>query len=131
MATVVLTCERESLTNSLRVHERCCHLRYSCDLLSRVHQSSLCAPDVSPALPYPISSEHQSSLRLKCCFVITPLPRLSMYLFHVREVCTPSICIPGKPTARPIPSHAVPQYSTTTRPHTATSHVSSRMCCKV
>ena len=60
----------------------------------------LFAPDVSSALPYPISSEHQSLLRLKCCFVInsTPralLPRSSTYLFiHVREVCTLLICIP-------------------------------------
>ena len=59
------------------------------------------APDASSALPYPISSEYQSSLRLKCCFVISstpraPLPRLSVYLFfHVREVCTLLICIPG------------------------------------
>ena len=89
-------------------------------------------PDVSSALPYPISPEHQSSLRLKCCFVISltpraPLPRLSIYLFiHVLEVCTLDLC-PWIPTVRPTPIHAVPQYSTTTRPQTTTSHVNSRM----
>ena len=104
-----------------------------CDLLSRFHQSSsLFAPDVSSALPYPISPEHQSPLRLKCCFVISstpraPLPRLSICLFmHVLEVCTLDL-YPWIPSARPIPSHAVPQYSTTPRPHTTTSHVNSRM----
>ena len=44
---LVLTGERRSLTNGSRVHERCCHLRYSCDLLSRVHQSSLCLHQTS------------------------------------------------------------------------------------
>ena len=38
---------------------------------------------------------------------------------------------PRIPTARPIPSHAVPQYSTSTRPHTTTSHVNSRMLSSV
>ena len=44
-----------------------------------------------PALPHPISSEHQSSLRLKCCFIISTLRYhvWEIYLFvHVREVCT-------------------------------------------
>ena len=64
------------------------------------------------ALTYPISPEHQSPLRLKCCFVISstpraPLPRLSIHLFiHVLEVCTLDL-YPWIPTARPIPIHAV------------------------
>ena len=38
---------------------------------------------------------------------------------------------PWIPIARPTPSHAVPQQSTTTRLHTTTSHVNSRMLSSV
>ena len=84
-----------------RVHERCCCLRCTCDLLSSgPSELSLFAPDVSSALPYQISSDHQPSLILKCCFVISstpraPPPRLCIsLLIHVREVCTRLICVP-------------------------------------
>ena len=80
-----------------------------------------------PALPHPISSEHQSSLRLKCCLIISsspraPLPRLRNVPLCSRSWGLYSIDLyPWIPIARPIPSHAVPQQSTTTR------HVNRRM----
>ena len=56
-----------------------------------------------------------SSLPRASCTKPAWSARLNICLFiHVREVCTRLICIPGK-------------YSTTTRLHTTTNHVNSRM----
>ena len=74
---LVLTSERRSLANGPSVHVQ---LRLAVLCPAKL---SLFAPDAPSAHPYQLSSELQTSLRLKCCLVtnstpFAPLPRFSV-----------------------------------------------------
>ena len=79
--------------------------------------------------PNRLLSELQPQWRFKCCLVTSsapraPLPRLIIWPFVLSRGAYTLHCIPGK-QLRPIPSPAVPPYSTATRPHTTTLRVDS------
>ena len=92
----------------------------------------LFAPDAPSALPYQLSSEHRTSLRLKCCLVLSstpraPPPRSSICPFiHCRGAYALH-CIPGYQLLvqyQVTRFHCTPLQLVTDFP---TNHVSSRM----